>query len=348
MTTPSNGTFVRTLPGWGCLIVFGLFWSSLTLIFDVNWGWSVIRQFQALDYPTVGGRVTRSDVETHRGRRSDTYSPKITYTYRVNGKEYTGDRYRYGQMSSNDSRARRVVAEYPVGRPIDVHYAAADPADSVLLTGLEGADLFMPMFMTPFNLIMLSIWYVPFSKFGRRSSCVGKAKLLDDGYEARLRLVDFGPIAIGSAVAGVIAFAGTFLIGFGFGFNPELPVMYVAWGVILAGGLLACAWRHRRIAAGQFDLVIDDLSHRLTLPRTHGRKDAIVVDPDRIVSIEVERLSKRGSKGSTYYVYAPTLVVAESNDAVRREKLVEWSDEARANELADWLRERSSIRAVSR
>jgi hypothetical protein len=348
MATLSNSASVRTMPGWGCLIVFGLIWSIVTLIFDVNWGWSVIRQFQALDYPTVSGRVTRSEIETHRSRRSNTYSPKIKYTYRVNGKEFTGDRYRYGQMSSNDGRARRIVAEHPVGRQIDVHYAAADPADSVLLTGLEGADLFMPMFMTPFNLIILSIWYVPFSKFGRRGSGVGNAKLLDDGYESRLRLVEFGPIVVGATVAGVIAFLGTFIIGFGFGGNPELPVMYIAWSVILGGGVLSYGWHHRKIADGRFDLVIDNLGRRLTLPRTQGRKDAVVVDADHIVSVEVEQLSKRGSKGSTYYVYAPTLVVAESKDAVRREKLVEWSDEARANELADWLRERSSIRAGGR
>src|SRR5437764_2164637 len=113
-------------------------------------------------------------------------------------------------MSSNDGGARRVVAEYPAGRQVDVHYAAADPADSVLLTGLEGADLFLPMFMTPFNLIMLGIWYVPFSKLLRRGSRVGNAKLMDDGYESRLRLVEFGPIVVGATVAGVIAFAGTF------------------------------------------------------------------------------------------------------------------------------------------
>ena len=46
--------------------------------------------------------------------------------------------------------------------------------------------------------------------------------------------------------------------------------------------------------------------------------------------------------------YAPTLIVTESKEAVRREKLVEWTDEARANELADWLRERSLVRAGNR
>ena len=137
MATRSHGTLVRTMPEGGCLVVFGLIWSSLTLIFDATWGWNAIRQIEVLDYPTVSGHVTRSNVETHPGHRSTTYSPKIKYTYRVNGREYTGDRYRYGQMSSNDGRARRVVAEYPVGRQIDVHFSAADPADSVLLTGLE-------------------------------------------------------------------------------------------------------------------------------------------------------------------------------------------------------------------
>jgi hypothetical protein len=195
---------------------------------------------------------------------------------------------------------------------------------------------------------MLSIWYVPFSKFSSRGSRVGNAKLLDDGFEARLRLVDFGPVVFGAGVAGVLAFAGAFIVGFGFGGNPELPVMYIAWSVILGGGVLSYGWHRRKIADGKFDLVIDNLGHRLTLPRTQGRKDAVVVDADHIVSIEVEQISKRGSKGSTCFVYAPTLVVAESKDAVRREKLVEWTDETRANEIAVWLRERLLSRAGSR
>jgi Protein of unknown function (DUF3592) len=348
MAIPVKGAFVRALPGRGCLIVFGLIWSSVTLTVDVIWTWNVIRQIQAVDYPTVSGRVTQSDIEDQPGHRSTSYSPKIKYVYRVNGKQYTGDRYRYGEMSRSYSSARRIVSEYPVGRQIDIHYAAADPADPVLLTGLEGGDLFLPMFMTLFNLIMLSIWYVPFSKFGRRGSRVGNAKLLDDGFEARLRLLDFGPFVFGAGVAGVLAFFGTFIVGFGFGGNPELPVMYVAWGIILGGGALAFGWHRRRIADGQFDLVIDNFGRRLALPRTQGRKDAVVVDADHIVSVEVEQLSKRGSKGSTYFVYAPTLVVAESKDAVRREKVVEWSDEARSNELADWLRERLLKRTGSR
>jgi hypothetical protein len=346
MATSFNGTFVRKASAWGCLIFFVLFWSSLTLTCDVIWGWNVIRQIRVLDYATVGGRVIQSEVEAHQGR-STAYSPKIKYTYQVNGKAYTGDRYRYGQISSNDGSARRIVAEYPVGRQIDVHYAAADPSDAVLLTGLEGADLFLPMFMTPFNLVMLALWLAPFSKSRRRGSRVGNAKLFDDGFESRVRLVDFGPAACGAAVAGGLAFAGSFVVGFGFGFNPELPVMYVAWGVIFGGGAFACGRRWRRIADGQFDLMIDNLSRRLTLPRSQGRNDPVVVDADQIVSIEVLQLTKRGSKGATYYAYAPTLVVADAKEAVRREKLVEWSDEARAKELADWLRERMSSRAAA-
>lgn len=340
MATSSSGSVAQKLPAWGCLIVFGLIWSSLTLFVDAIWAWGVIRQIRAIDDPTTIGRVTQSELESHRGKGSTTYSPKIKYSYQVNGKAYSGDRYRYGQMSRSDGSARRVVAEHPVGRQIVVHYAAADPSDSVLLAGLEGTDLFLPMFMTPFNLVMLSIWSVPLMKFRRRGPHVGNAKLFDDGYESRVRLVDFVPVVMGAGVAGVLALLGSFIVGFGFGFTPPLPVMYVAWGVILTAGTLTTAWQRRRIASGQFDLVIDSFNRRLTLPRTQGRKESIVVDPESIKAIEVETVTKRGSKGRTDYVYAPTLVVADERDATRREKLVEWSDEAQANELADWLRER--------
>jgi hypothetical protein len=46
------------------------------------------------------------------------------------------------------------------------------------------------------------------------------------------------------------------------------------------------------------------------------------------------------------YVYAPTLIAEEAPEALRREKLVEWSDEDRAKELVDLPRERLSSRAT--
>ncbi len=342
MAALSNGATGQKVAGWGCLLFFALFWSSITLMFDVIWGWNVIRQVRALDYPTAVGTVTKSEVESHRGSKGGrTYSPKISYTYRVDGKNYTGDRYRYGDYSSSGGSAQGIVNEHPVGRKIDVHYVAADPADSVLFAGLEGSDLFWPMFMTPFNLIMLALWYAPFWNRRRPGSRVGNARLYDDGFETRLRLVDFGPIAFGAVVAAGLAFAGTFVVGFAFGgFSPPLSAMYVAWGVILGAGALACGWRQRRISEGQFDLVLENAKHRLTLPRTYGRTEPVSLDAAQVTSIEVEKVTKQGSKGRISYVYAPTLIIADSAGAERREKLVEWSDEARANELADWLRER--------
>jgi len=332
--------------GWGCAIFFVLFWSSFTLGFDVIWGRGAVGQIRAVDYPTVVGLVAKSELEAHHGKGGPSYSPKITYTYRVDGRNYTGDRYRYGQWNGDSATARRIVDDHPAGRQVDVHYSPADPADSVLLAGLEGSDLFLPMFLTPFNLVMLALWCAPLASRRRQDSRVAKAKILDDGFETRVRLVDFGPVAAGLVVAGALAFLGCFVVAIGFGANPQLPVMYVAWGVIASGGALACLSRQRKIAGGRFDLVIDGTGHHLTLPQTQGRKESVAVDVKQIAGIEVEKFTRRGSKGSTYSVYVPTLVIAESGSSGRREKLVEWSDEARANELADWLRQRLRIGAA--
>jgi uncharacterized protein DUF3592 len=344
MATRTNGTVVRSFQGTGYIIVVVL-WSGFTLTLDVPWGCTVVWQIQVLGYPTVVGRVTQSDIEAFHGSRNTAYSPKIKYAYRVNGNEYTGDRYRYGQMSGNEGSARRIVAEYPVGRQIDVFYSVTEPSDSVLLAGLEGADLFIPLFMTPFNMVMIFLWFAPVSKSRRESSRLGAAIVKDDGFETRVRLTDLGPVACGAAVGGGLWLAAILIVGCGFGYNPPLPIAYAAWGTFLVGGACAYCWQWWRIARGQFDLVIDDRGRRWTLPRTRARGDSVVIDAAQIASIDVVKSTKQSSKGNTYHLYSPTFVFAGADGVVRRETLVEWSDESRAKALAHWLRKRlASIR----
>ncbi len=55
---------------------------------------------------------------------------------------------------------------------------------------------------------------------------------------------------------------------------------------------------------------------------------------------------KRGSKGSTHQVYAPTMVLTDDDGSIRHERLVEWPDAKRAESLAGWLSERIGIKSL--
>jgi hypothetical protein len=171
----------------------------------------------------------------------------------------------------------------------------------------------------------------------------GGARIDGDGIRVRVRLSETRPLYVGALVAGGIAFAGVFIIGFGFGFNPRMPIMLLAWSTILGGGLLAYLYCRKKLAEGHSDLVIDDMTQTVSLPQVKGRQAGTVVPIRSITAVEVEQISKRDSDGDVSYHYVPVLMVADEAGSPRREKLVEWCDQAGAEELAEWLRQRLRV-----
>jgi hypothetical protein len=215
--------------------------------------------------------------------------------------------------------------------------------------GLEGLDLFVMMFTLPFNLIMLGLWIAILGGVRYRLSrpVAGGAKVIDDGRHLRVRLSPLKPLLIGAAASGGVAFILVFVTGFGFGFNAPMVVMLAAWGLILGGGGIVYLQVNRKLARGDSDLLIDDFRSCVTLPRTFGRQQEVVVPSGKIVSIEVEHVEKRDSDGDTHYSYIPAVVFTDDDGSQRREKLIEWKDEESAEGLVEWLRERLRIKPSS-
>ena len=74
---------------------FGLFWTAITVLFDVLTLVPAARQIAATRYPSTDGTVVSSGVM----RRDDsedgpTYGASVSYAYSVGGKSFTGSRYR--------------------------------------------------------------------------------------------------------------------------------------------------------------------------------------------------------------------------------------------------------------
>ncbi len=323
-------------------VVFVGFWSAVTLAFDGILFYAALRQLVATGYPSVIGVVSHSEVKEHSDSDGSTYRPEIKYIYRVGEQEYTGDRYRYGQMASGDRHAHRVVAAHPVGRELAVHYNPADPADAVLLTGLEGSDLFLAVFMTPFNMIMLAGWWACGrwlrTRFWRPPA--GGARIVERGFRTRVRFSDVSPLAVAAAAMAATAFVSVFVIGFSLGFNPPLEVAAADWTLILGTAAAVYVWRRVRRPG---ELVIDEVGRTLTLPPRKGRRNELVIPLSSIRAIEVASEQQKDSEGGWTESFVPAVHYIAENRAESVERLDKKQDRAEAEGLAAWLRERLGL-----
>ncbi|MBI3878120.1 MAG: DUF3592 domain-containing protein [Verrucomicrobia bacterium] len=339
----SKFSYKASVQSGGCfLVVFGLFWSSFVLAFDGFIARTVWQRLHAQSFATAPGRVTRSEVIRSRGSKgSSSYSAKIFYTYEVNGQKLTGDQYHFGNMSNSDSRwANATVAAHPAGKEVTIHYDPADPTRAVLKTGIEGDELFLALFTTPFNCIMLAIWSIPLARLRRKVSPeAGGVQLFDDKFVTRARMAAFMPVHAALAAAGATGFVLIFVIGFSTGFTPSIKVAVTGWSVVLGAAALAFAHRRKRILSGAEDLVLDEGARTLTLPCNRGRKRPRQVAFREVTAVEVRRHEHRSSKGGTTYSYSPMLELRDG----RAEELADWYDQPKADAFSAWLREKLGV-----
>lgn len=328
--------------GSGILIFFGVFWSGMTLLFDGFTIVPAVRQVWAQRFVTTPGTILSSEVTHHDDSDGTTHGVRITYSYKVAGREYTGDRFRYDKSSSTDSAwAYHAVSEHPVGSSTTVYYDPLAPENAVLSTGLAGSDLFMAMFMTPFNTVMLGFWWFGWNRLIRRwrKPIAGGVKVRRALRQTRAQLTEFSPLATTLATVALLAFLSIFVICIGFGgFHPSLRVVSVTWVIILTGGVLAGIWHWKSILAGKYDLVLDDLNGSIGLPMTCGRKTRKTFPLREIHAAFVDTIERRDSEGGTSYTYIPTLRLDALDGPT--EKLAEWHDAERAQDFVVWLNER--------
>lgn len=324
------------------LILFGLFWSGMTLLFDGFIIRTAIKQLQATRFVTTEGRVLSSEVTHHDSDDGATHGVRISYAYTVGDHEYTGDRYRFDKFKSSDSAwAREAVREHPVGSPTTVYYNPANPAEAVLRPGLTGSDLFLALFITPFNAVMLGFWWAGGLLLLRRwcKPVAGGVKLRVELRQTRARLTEYSPLVSVIASTAVLAFLSMFIVAFGFGgFHPSMRVMTLTWTLVLGGGLLLGGWHWKNILAGKYDLILDELNSTLQLPLTHGRKTRRTLTFKEVHEAFVDTVAKTDSDGDTSYRHFPALRLGSTNGPV--EKLTEWHDGDRAREFVVWLNER--------
>jgi hypothetical protein len=329
------------------MVVFTLFWSGIVSVFDGILITGAVRQARAESYPSVEGEITRSRITTHHDSEGGTtYGADLEFTYRVGGAAYTSDKYRYGEMSSSDrSLAAGIVRAHPVGSAAAVYYNPRNPSDAILQPGIAGQDLMLALFLTPFNVVMLGLWSGLGSAAWRLITRppAGGVPIVRRAGRIFVRLPRISPVAAGAAAALGVSFTAIFAVGFGFGFDPPIPVVAGVWAVVLAAAVGVYFWRKLVVGSGAKDLIIDADGGMLSLPQTFGRKTDVVVALDAVSGIDVERIVHHSSKGGTSYSYAPELKWTRNGGPVQSDRLVEWWDEARAGAFADWLRQQLGV-----
>jgi hypothetical protein len=94
-------------------------------------------------WPITSGQITTSAVveevvedrdDDRRLRTSTQFRADIGFSYRVGGREYVGTTWKWGMESlyGYAESAQKVIAKYPLGRQVTVHYDPTQPDHAVL------------------------------------------------------------------------------------------------------------------------------------------------------------------------------------------------------------------------
>jgi hypothetical protein len=326
-------------------LIFGLIWGALTLVVDAVVLRALIGQSWSMGFPSVPGRVLASEIESDSDGEGTTYVAKIRYQYTVDGKTYESDRVRFGQMASSDhDAAADAVEAHPVDGPCTVYYNPRNPATSVLQTGVSGQDLFVALFLVPFNVVMVIIWGALWNNW--RPAKAGGARIAVLAHRFEVRFAKFPPAAVGLMAAGGLALLLMFIIGFTSGFAVAVGVMLAAWSGLLAAWLAGFFWKRHAMRRQQPDLVIDSSAGTLTVSRgAAGRPAPLVVPLNRIRGIEMfERISSSGGKQSI--IYTATLHAASGGAAAPSEHDVFAATfPGPAQSFVHWLRETLGVKS---
>lgn len=317
------------------LLLFLLLWGGMTGLVDVLHGADMVRQEQAARWPIVQGTVIRSEVEAVRSKGIK-YVPKVVYTYSVDGQPYEGSRYRFSAFrSEKPGYAEEVVARYPVGARVPVYYRPGQPSETLLQPGVASVDLFLLMFLLPFNLVavwlgalVLQAWKPEpplLSTFFREdgSECV----TLGEPWMITWVCLAMGLSALTCAVLGAATGA----------YSAPLPVGLGAWGVIIACGVAAGLWSRARRKSGHYDLRLHTQARSLSLPPFSRRRHRLEVRWRDVRSLQVET-RVRQHKGRQVVRYLLTLELSTADGGVRQEDIASFQRQEQAEALAHWLR----------
>lgn len=289
-SAPGQSPLIKIAPrAAGCFLgCFGIIWSLVTLGFDGFVIWTMAGQWSTLSYPSVEGRIIESRIESHttrstsrttgrsystgRSRTGTSHKAVLRYQYNVGGQDYESDRFAFVEMSFSEKQsAQAVVKAHPVDSPVEVFYNPDDPSMAVLRRGLDASDWFFPIFLIPFNVIMIAILWAAFA-LSRADESLRNFDLVIAvrGHQTRIRRPMLPAWLIGLAFSGAAAFIMVFVLAFGFGLNPPMPVIVFTFSLLAAAAALG-AIKASRSKTRRSRIIIDEVGRRIAFLHGWGR-----------------------------------------------------------------------------
>lgn len=318
-------------------LVFAALWLGVTGTFDVQIARAVWQSYDAeRRYQSVPGVVTQSRIRDLSDSEGTTYKPDVAYTYVVGGRTYSGDRIRTKDLAtSNHARARRIIADYPVNAAVQVRYDPSDPARALLDPRLDGAQLFMVVFLMPFNMIaVIGLWAggVALARRGRPPAPAG-VEHTDVGASVRVHLAQASPMLVFLVSVLGVSFVSIFVVGFATKMDPSPSEAMATIAAIVALPLFITLRYAIRRSGGAYDLVIDRATRTIRLPAGLAKRGVGELGRSEIAGVEV-RHTQTESDDSTTHWYTPTLVTRVGMETA----LARWTDEAKARRLVEFVR----------
>jgi hypothetical protein len=121
------------------ILVLGIPLFSALLLYEV---YTATRAARSLFWDSLGGVVVEAKIEDVYTQHGKHETAKIKYAYTVRGTRYENDVISFGLFRGilTWGHARRLIARYPVGRPVTVFYDDQSPDVSCLEPGEFGIE----------------------------------------------------------------------------------------------------------------------------------------------------------------------------------------------------------------
>ena len=331
-------------------IGYCLFCWAFVSFFDFRFGGDFCHQLHSRGFSSTPGTITHSEVTESHGRGGTTFGVDIRYHYEVGGNSYEGDRFRYGAGSSTGSGwAENAVHQHPVGSSTPVYYDPKNPGDSLLSTGVDGLNVMMIIFLTPFNVVLICMPIMGISRLRIKFflPVAGGVKIVRHGAVTRVRLQKFTPLVTALATTGVVAVPMILLVVItSLGFHPSILYAEVVLGLIIATGVAAFLRESFRALTGRLDMVIDSRNQLIELPKTCGRKARQTIQFSEIKLINLETDAPTNSEGTnsegfTTYKRIPTIWLHQKE--IEPVRLVTWYNKTKAELFTVWLKQQIPV-----
>lgn len=326
--------------GWVLLLAWCCLCSGITLFADFLLARSMHKQLEALAFATAQATVIDGEVAEIGGGEETTYRPRIRYRYLVAGREFGGDRYRFGFSTGNRCYVDEIVQAHPAGSITTAYYNPADPAESLLSPGLSAHDFFGLLCLTPFNVVLLGSWGGLAWMLRRRSGVTpADLRIYDDGIELRVRLSRFAAIGAAGLMALVVSMILLFAIAFTVGASPPGPVVAVAWAALIA----AVSWAYRSANSSRRDLAIDRVRNTLTLPPANWRGSPATIGLADLVEIKLGETPPQETHEDSPPQYFCQIRWKDPGGEIAEGAWIKQSNRDGAAELAAWLRRQCGL-----